>query len=260
MWRLSIIALALAALLSGEAASVELKNLRMAHGDFGITRTDKKFLPGDVLFLTYDVDGLGVADKGTLSFETVLEIFDGNKKLVRSKNYPPTEIIPPLGGNRIPAKLTLNMGVDQKPGDYIVKVTVTDRVGKKSAEFSHRIELLPEGFGAVLVQAPAIGYIGSTYPIMFSLVHSPLDKKTKLPSIDVTMRVFEEGGKTELSKPVTTNLPAILPDEFDPKTIPLNFGINLTRPGRFVAELEVNEKLGNHKLKMLLPFTVLELK
>jgi hypothetical protein len=254
---------ALAALAAGQASGLEVKNARLAHGPFGVVRAEKKFLPGDFLFLMFDIDGLATDDKtGKVSFETTLEVFDSKKNSIYSKDKNPlVETLLQLGGNRVPAKLELFTGFELKPGTYSVKFKVTDRVAKtkKTAEFTFPFELLAEDFGVVQLKAPAYGLPDSIYPIRFALVNSPLDKK-KMPSMDITMRVFEEGNKTDLSKPISINLPAILPDDFDAKIIPLSFDINLTRPGKFVADFEINEKINSRKLKFQVPFTVLEIK
>src|SRR4051812_8295948 len=93
-----------AALLVGlcpnSSGALEIKNVRPTFGPYGALRTDVKVLPGDVVFLSYDVDGLTVDPKtNKVSFMTTLELVDGAEKSLYKKDTP-TEMILQLGGNR----------------------------------------------------------------------------------------------------------------------------------------------------------------
>ena len=46
------------------------------------------------------------------------------------------ETIAALGGGHLPAFAQVDVGLDQSPGDYKVKVTVTDRATDKSASLT----------------------------------------------------------------------------------------------------------------------------
>ena len=73
------------------AQALELKNFRPCYAPvpFGANRTDAKCLPGDFIFLTYDIEGLKFDDKtGKASFVTILELFDSKANLVFNKEDP----------------------------------------------------------------------------------------------------------------------------------------------------------------------------
>jgi len=105
----------LMALSPSAAQALELKNFRMAYGHLGATRVSSKFLPGDLLFMTYEVDGLKVDDKNKASFVTLVEVFNAGNKTIFAKETP-NVIIPQLGGSRIPGDFHVTMGTDQPPG------------------------------------------------------------------------------------------------------------------------------------------------
>ena len=91
-----------AAMLPTEGSAIELKNFRSCYAPlpYGATRLDAKCLPGDFLFLTYDIEGLKFDEQtGKASFVTVLELFDENAKLIFNKETP-NEVIAQLGGSR----------------------------------------------------------------------------------------------------------------------------------------------------------------
>src|SRR5262245_4838676 len=119
MRRVFAFAAVLVVLVAGQASALEVKNVRLTHGLFGATRTDAKFLPGDYVFLMFDIDGLTTDTKsGKVSFEAVREILDGSKNSIYSKKLPPVELQLMQGGSRYPLKLEAPIPDDHKPGKY----------------------------------------------------------------------------------------------------------------------------------------------
>jgi hypothetical protein len=270
MWRLFALALPMAVLCAGQATSQSIKNVRMMYGPYGAVRTTDKFLPRDVLFLSYEVDGLKLEKKTTkASWEWQWEVLDSKKKPIKApQKVPPQEALLQLGGHSVPGDLVLEMPDKGDPGRYYVKVSVRDRNSKTSASIEHKFDLGTEKeFGIWRLTAPGFGVPGAHYPISFGVVNAPVwganaDKKKgqieKLPEIDISMRIYE--GKTEVATPVFIQWPAQLPGNATKDLIPAELSIYLNRPGRFVADLEVHEKVKGSKIKVALPFTVLDLK
>src|SRR6476659_5228004 len=63
------------------ASALEIKNIRVCYGPFGATRADTKVLPGDVIFMTFELDGLGIDPKTKkTNYDTTLEFIDATKK------------------------------------------------------------------------------------------------------------------------------------------------------------------------------------
>jgi hypothetical protein len=260
---LALGALALSVVLLGPrpASALEVKNTRACYGPYGATRTDNKFLPGDVLFMHYDIDGLTVA-KGRVSYYSELEFYDAKNNRVHSKKNEIQNLIPDLGGTSFPGLLNAIMGDDQKPGKYTLKLKIVDQNSKKTAEYSYPFELLPRSFGTIRVMAPAFGVPGGEYAVQFALLELPLDAKGN-PNVDVTMKILEEGSKTELSKPAVLNFPKHLPDDTNLKErnlVPVLFPIYLNRAGRFTIEVDIDEKQKGKKTKLRFPLTVLDMK
>ena len=212
MWKTSALGLTVLIVVPLGAGALEVKNPRSAYGPFGATRTDNKFLPGDVLFIHYDIEGLAVNDKGKVNYYSELEFFDAKGTSISRKKNETISLMPDLGGKTFPGVLNAVMGEDQKPGKYKVKLKVVDLNAKKTAELEYPFELLPKGFGAIRVSSPGFGVPGGDYYVQMVLVELPLDAK-KMPNVDLTMTVLEEGGKTPLSKPVVINYPKQLPDD-----------------------------------------------
>src|SRR5947209_13288743 len=117
----------LLALVPASAPALEFKNVRPSYGPLGATRHDTKCLPGDILFISYEISGLKLDDKVKKAvYVTLLEVFDASNKNPDGtaktifKKETPNEVIPQLGGNTIPGDLHVIMGRNQTAGKYFV--------------------------------------------------------------------------------------------------------------------------------------------
>jgi len=127
------LALTLAAVSVGqEPAGLQLTNVRMTVGELGPTRKESKMLPGDVLFISYDIDGLTIETDGTAKYTMAMEVADAAGKLIFKQD--PRELIDfiPLRGNKLPARAFITIGIDQPAGMYSCKINVTDPKTKAS--------------------------------------------------------------------------------------------------------------------------------
>jgi len=113
--RLFLVMAGFLAFVPSSAQALELKNFRMAHGPLGATRVATKFLPGDYLFITYEIEGLKVDDKNKASFVTLVEVFDAANKTIFSKETP-NVLIPQLGGARHSGRFLRHHGHGPVPG------------------------------------------------------------------------------------------------------------------------------------------------
>ncbi len=260
MWR-TLFALVLVAVVPGLTGALELKDVRACYGLFGATRADNKFLPGDSLFMMFDIDGLGVDEKsGKVRYDTMMEVYAKNSaKPVFTQPASPMEVLPSLGGTRVPATLNVSMGQNQKPGEYFVKLTVIDRVTKKTKDYTYPFELIKPTFGLVWVNAPAVAMPIQPYAASFAVVNMSLDGK-KTPRTEITLRVLDEATKKEVAKPVVSVLRDV-PEGFNlekDNLLPMQFPLSLNRPGRFIIEIEALDKLGGKKAHLRYPLNVLD--
>src|SRR5215471_15720012 len=121
----SVLALALT-LPVGQPGKLALSNARLTYGIQGPTRADAKFLPGDSLILSFDIEGITVDDSGKVQYSTTTEVVDGKGGRVFQQPPRTLDAINALGGDRIPAYAQIDIGLDQPEGDYTLKVSVTD--------------------------------------------------------------------------------------------------------------------------------------
>ena len=258
----TLAALVVLCLVPGLAPAVDIKNIRPSFGPLGPSRTTTKFLPGDVLFITYDIDALAVDEKtGKAIYETKLEFLD-DKQMVLFERKTPNEVVPNLGGARMPGDLHVIIGKDFTPGKYTVKLTVTDKLAKQSKAILYPIQVLPRAFGFIGVMAPAVGLTNQHYLAEFGLVGFVPDAKTKLPKVEITIRVLDQN-----DKPVVRESKIMLPEDLPKNTngetlelVPLSFPLYLNRTGQFQIDITAVDKNGkNAEIQMRFPLTVVDI-
>jgi hypothetical protein len=245
--------------LPSSAQALELKNIRPAHGPLGATRQGSKFLPGDYLFITYEIDGLKVDAKNKASFVTLVEVFDA-KKMAVFKKETANVVVPDLGGSRIAGDFHVIMGTDRPPGQYKARLTVKDVIGNDIKSFEHPFELLPKDFGIVGVMAPAVAFPAQPYMLQYNIVELALDAAQK-PNAKREIKILDETGKL-VATPVVHNYPADLPEGIDLKKsnfIPVDFPLFPNRPGRFTIEVTVVDNLSKRNASVRYPLTVLDI-
>src|SRR5262249_50283509 len=129
---MTTIALAVLAGVPAQPAELKLTNVRMTVGELGPARDGNKLLPGDVMFIAYDIDGLTISEEGIARYSMAMEVTDAAGKLIFKQDPRELEDFVPLRGNRIPARAFITVGLDQPAGNYGCKITVTDPKTKAS--------------------------------------------------------------------------------------------------------------------------------
>jgi hypothetical protein len=260
------VALLLSLVCGGAAEAggkLNLVNVRATYGVHGPVRADNKYLPGDKIDLSFDIDNITIDPKtGQAKWEIVMDVFDDKKPkpIFSSKN--PNEMVAALGGHRLPAFCFVTMALDSSPGKYTLRVSVTDLANKAKATHDHKFTVTEKGFGIVKVMAQSVGFIGQSSGVSFEVVGMQRDKK-ELFDVQVSMRVFDATtGKPTLKDPLSGEFPKDLPEKVEPKTLnalPVLFPIELTRPGRFRVEIEAVDRLAkNRKSKVSYTINVVD--
>ncbi len=260
-------ALALVLLLTatpGQADGLTLSNVRLTHGVLGPVRKDNQLLPGDTLFIRFDIEGVTTGPGGRVRYSTTTEITDGQGRVLFQQPTQDREVINALGGNRLPAFARIDVGLAAPPGDYGVKVTVTDRAGKKSQTLTQKARVLPKGFGIVALtvtsdaegQVPA-GLVGPGESLFLNASVVGFGRRAGpegQPDVALTLRLLDESGKPTLSEPFTG---AINKDvAAGAVALPVQFVLGLNRPGKFTAELTATDKVANKTSTLSFPVTV----
>jgi hypothetical protein len=255
----------------GQASALQMTNTRVTYGMMGPTRTDQKFVPGDTCFISFDIEGLK-KDKGRFQYSMKMELLDGKGKTKFTSETEDREVLDVLNGNRVPALAHSFVGIDQEPGEYTLKITVSDRLTRASQTLSQKFVVGPKDFGLVGVQmlhpgigrgplgspalAPPVLVVGQAVLFSFAVVGFDRDKATKQPKVEFAMRVLDDSGKPTLEKPIVEVVSQGVDESVN--GIQQAIDLALTRAGKFTVELKATDLLSKKTSTVTLPITVLE--
>jgi hypothetical protein len=265
MWATLAFAAALG-LAPNQPGPLQLTNARATYGFLGATRADNKLLPGDMYFVTFDIENLSVKN-GKALYKMRMEFLNAKGKPEFSKDPEDLESTISLGGNRMPAYASAEVGTETAPGEYTLKVEVTDRSTNKSETLVRKFEVLPKAFGLVRVHMtsalgqgpmPPLAVVGQSLFLNGAAVHFQRDKDSKQPNVVVEMNILDDKGTPTLPKPQKVEYTK----DVDEKVIglPVNLLVELNRPGKFTVELQATDRIANKTTKVSLPLQVQEVK
>ncbi len=271
---LTTIALAMLAGVPAQPAEIKLTNVRMTVGELGPPRAGNKLLPGDVLFIAYDIEGLTINPDGTTKYTMAMEVTDAVGKVILKQDPRALDDFVPLRGNKIPARAFINAGLDQPAGTYTCKITVTDPSTKASGSLTAKFEVTKKDFGIVIVytsydsrgeiSAPTTGQVGQLVYVQFSIASFERDPKTKQPHVEIEFQLFDENNKAILVN--AKNEPMPRKHIQDAKSVPavkegdgvfaLQFPVFMNRPGKFTVQITATDKTSKKTANYKLPITI----
>jgi hypothetical protein len=259
--------LALIAALSatpGQGKGLTLSEGRLTHGIFGPTRTKNAFLPGDSVFVAFDINGITVDKQGKVLYSTAVEVTDAKGNVVFRQPARDQEAVISLGGGELPGYAQVDIGLEQPKGDYMVNVTVTDRTTKQSKTISQKFTVLPLAFGVVrgsLTRDPegrlpaGLLMTGQGVFLNFAVVGFARDKKNKeLPHVDLELRILDEKGNPTTALPLPGSIKADVPSKA--VLLPAQYFIALNRPGKYTVQLKASCKVCGASLTESFPLIV----
>lgn len=265
MWSLLALTAATTLAPAQPAGGLQLTNVRMTIGELGPTRPNQKLLPGDVLFIGYDIDGLTIEPDGTAKYMMSMEVQDGQNRPIFKQDPKELTDFVPLRGTRLPARAFITIGLDQDAGAYSCKINVTDPKTKATNSLVTKFEVTKREFGIVAVytthdergafSAPTTGTVGQTIFIQFSIATFLRDPKTKQPNVEFEFQVLDEKGQPTLGTPKKH----IQDSGVDEKegAFAMRFPLFMSRPGKFTVRITATDKVANKKSSYDLPVTVL---
>jgi len=266
MW--STIALALTlGMTPGEAGELRLSNIRPTNGLLGSERADSRLLPGDIFFVTFDIEGLKVDKSGSMFYSMAMEVRDSKNQVVYKSEPQDLDAPVPLGGHSLPGFAHVDLGREMAPGDYTLKVSVTDRASRGTKFFEKKFEVVRPTFGLIKlnisydkdgqVPAPHIGVAGQSFWVNFNAVNFDRGGDDKNPNIKFEMIVHDEKGKPTLDSPIGGSI-VELPREFS--FAPTQFWLPLNRAGKFTVKLKATDNIGKKNAELSVPITVYDSK
>jgi hypothetical protein len=247
----------------GPPGQLALTNLRTTHGPLGPTRPDNRILPGDLVCLSFDIEGFQTNSTGKVLYGVGMEVADSKGDVLFKKAPSQHELPSPGSGRSIPACAKIEVGLNQPPGKYGLKVTIVDRTAGTTTSVTRPYEILPLEFGIVRVslasdregKASAAGFSqGRPGWINFTVVGFGRDNVKGQPHLAATMRVLDEDGRPVFSKPSSGVINQNVPVQVG--AVPMQFQLVLAQMGRFTVELHVTDEITGHKTTVTFPIQV----
>lgn len=257
------------------SGGLQLTNARNTYGELGGPRPEGKLLPGDILFVAFDIDGISVDPEGIVNYTMAMELLDKNNKPIFKQEPATKRDFMPLGGNKLPARAFVTIGLDQQPGEYTMKLTVTDNgsAAKSSQVLTRKFEVASPTFGIVLVHttvnelgdlpAPTTGTVGQAVFVQFGVVgfdraKDPKEKDPKKPAqpnVSLEITPLDERGQPTVQKPLTL----VVNDKVDEKDglFTYRYLLPMTRVGKFTVRIKATDNLSKKTATAELPITVL---
>jgi hypothetical protein len=262
MWT-SFVILAVLPLVPGQAGELALTNVRHTYGLRGPTRSDARLLPGDTLFLAFDVEGAKVDTDGKAKGSIALEVLDDKGKVQLRQAPREVAVEVPTTVKSLPAYAHIQIGLDQPPGEYTLRLTATDHVAQVTRQWSGAFQVLPKGFGIVGVAltadshgtTPATNlFPGRSFWINCALVGFGRDEGKQQPHINMALRAQDERGQAALPKPPAGEVGSEVPR--GAQTIPMQFVLRLHQAGKYSIQLKAEDKVTGKDATVEVPIVI----
>lgn len=261
-----------------QAGQLEVKNARFTYGILGQERKEAVYLPGDLVVLAYDIEGLKTAKDGSAKYSMTMNLFFNKKeKPVFSTVPQEMTVVNSLGGNRLPSFALTTLFTDAEAGEYTMSVVVEDSEAKVKAKLERKFTVKPMEFGIVRPGfiystlneeeaggaphlAPPLAVPGQNLMLNFAVVGYQVKGEKEQPNIEVTMSIEDESGKPVLSKPFSGKATDV-DDEFKKlKIVPFLMPIQANRSGKFKITITAKDKnAGGKTTKLTLDLKVVEI-
>ncbi|HEY7331114.1 MAG TPA: hypothetical protein VH592_25990 [Gemmataceae bacterium] len=237
----------------GQAEQLELKNPHFTYGILGQERKDDTFLPGDMVVLSFNIEGLKIKPDGTAQYSMGMKLFNHKKnKYVFEKDPQENMVVNSLGGSHQPGYALTNLFPDTEPGEYTIRVDVKDVQGNTSAKPLERkftvkklefgivrpgfvyLELNENQAGAMPSLAPPLAVPGQNLMLHFTTVGFTEAGEKNEPKVSVEVVVQDESGKPVLAKAIGGKATSY-PDEEARKLkiLPFRVPVQVNRTGKF---------------------------
>jgi hypothetical protein len=265
MFQTMLVLSAAITLAPAQGAPLTISNDRITFcGEFGPSRPNAKFLPGDLFFLAFDMENLKMDGSGKVQYSMGMEVFDSTNKSIFSVAPTNHEEYYPLGGGKVAARAYFDISTKWAPGMHTCKVTMTDRVNGASKTLEKPFEVLPPAFGMVAmltsyddkgeVAAPLMGFPGQALHLHFFVVGFSRDATTRQPHVVAEIRVLDQNDKPTIEQPLALMYNKGV-EEKD-AGLPFTFPLLLNRAGIYKLEVKADDKISGKSYKVSFPVTV----
>jgi len=253
------------------AGAVEFRNVRATMGLLGPARKDQeKFQPGELILYSFDLANLQSTPEGLCRYALGVEFLDSKGAILFPKEdmrLRESQALCPLGGNLVPTFAYADTDPDLKPGRYLFRVKVTDRLSGRTGTLEKSFEIVPRSFSLIRLSwmyatsgdtAPPLGTPGQGFLLTFVVSQFAVDDKSGRSDVEVTIKVLDESGKPVASKPFTGMI--TVPEDEARRFHLIRFPFQPNRTGQFALEIRATDRkaAGMPVTTTRVPFSVVE--
>jgi hypothetical protein len=252
-----------------QAGKLELKNPRFTYGMLGQERKDSSFLPIDLVWLAFEIEGLQVKEDGSGRYSMAMKLKNNKKnKYVFEQNPQELAFTNSLGGTSQPVQVLTHVIAGMEPGDYTIEVEVKDLLANTAQKVERVFTVKPLEFGIINpgltvnvnnpnpVFAPPVAVPGQNLKLHFSTVGASEAGDKGLPKVSVKAEIQDEAGNTVVKKPITGTATSYENEESKRnKFIPFEVPIQVNRSGTFKIVVSATDEHA-HKTVTLPPLTL----
>lgn len=248
-------------------AELKLVEARPTYGRLGSTRPNTKVLPGEDLFVEFVVSGFDKGNDGRPEVSLSAELIDAQDAVVARVPTAKARVQLALGGDAFAGHVHFGLPLDFSPGKYTVRGILTDNRSGEKEVVEQMFEVTPLDFGLVRVRlagdvtgaVPSGGNMTVGQEVFVLARGVGFARKVKKIHVVGTMTIREQSGKDQSAKPAApAPITVAFEKEVDDNQDHLDFRwtINVNRPGRFIAQLEVRDEISGKHVAYELPLAV----
>lgn len=251
-----------------QTGTLQISNVRSTHGMYGPPRDGARILPGELLFVSFDIAGLKPNADNNIVFTSEMEIKDSTGKEIHKKDLGEVLFGNILGGTKTPHTALVRIPIGFKADTYQLTVNVTDGIGKGKGSLSYKFEVVAPELGFVqfqisqdmgnLIRAPYTAAVGQA--LFVNAAVTGFKRGTdQNADISVEMRVLDEKGVATAPKPFAKTFKNISKND---QLWHVQFDLPVNRAGQFKIELKATD-LNDPKKKaavLVVPFVAVEQK
>lgn len=261
MW-ITLAAAVVLAQAPAPAGTLALTNVRSTFGSLGAARPAGPLVPGDTLFIAFDIEGVPVDADSKAAYSMAMEVTDSAGKVLYKQEPAAKADFVPFGGKKLPGQAFIAVGQDQPAGDYTLKITVTEPTSKQSTNLAHKFAVGPKAFAVAgvyvsvddLGQIPAStsAVVGQSVFVHYGVVGFNL-AANKQPDVTVEMTPLDEAGAPTMPKPSQFKFATAVDEKYP--GLRGRYLVPVTRPGKFVIRLQATDGVDKKTATFLLPLT-----
>src|ERR1700675_3661260 len=120
MWATLAVSAVLAA-APADAGPLQIKNDHFTYGIYGSERKNAEVIPGDILILAFEVEGLSVKDDGTVTYSTAMQLLNDKGKSEFDEKPTVRDVVNALGGAHLPCWSIITVPAETAAGEYTMR-------------------------------------------------------------------------------------------------------------------------------------------